>query len=541
MSAAISFGQACNCNAKEADIQMAVAMYKRCGLGPFGTVISFANQITGPLAPGADGTDGLGHFTDVHRDPLYLLLTCTLTWNDGTTYTETFAYDPNYCDMTHIGAGPAGSQFNPFNFTNVTAAYPNPGLIAGPLTTDTNGNPGPSPAFPAPDAGPNGPFYDGINNTNTFSQDKLNFTGTAQNWTDSGGRLHYGYKLTWTLTKPFTWAQYASCANAWLNGVSLQDGTLNPTKTYPGISGNGVKNLKLRYFCEFPKPNSDATYVNTIVVKADRTAPGGYVYGYPSQFPNYAGRNPNFGDWNWMFLPCGTNISSDPATGLGLNVLTGRYPLAANGMPFTSSPPGPPNSPILPVGGLPGAPALSGQYLFSSKSSVRARADMLPTAMALIYDPAGDKVEQVSSGVHAGAGEYIVTPDGVEGVGCLVALYGVESFCTTSDFADSVWAASPATPIMPQGGKPVFMARGASQTFYATTFDARGNWMRNASATWSLGQPGAGFGAVTPGCLVPAPDGLSAAFTAPNAPGEAILVVAIPGLTFQIGIVVVIN
>ena len=544
MSAQFALGPGCCCSQKDADIQMIIGLLQRVGLGQFGNAIGVGNIApTGPLATAGNGSDGL----DVHRDPLYLQYVCKLVWADpgATTFTDTFTYDPNFADMSRVTTGPTvdaqgvgGGQWTAFTQTNIPAASPAPSVSPGypsPANQD--------PYCVYPSTTPVGGYYynhgtDGVTqDTTTLSADGLLLTITAPTYYDAGGWPHYGFTFTAQLSQPFTWAQYAAIVDSiCLNGgATLQDGTLNPGKSYPLTDFPGI-NAKLRYFCEFPTP-PDPAYINTLVVTRTRAG-----YQYRSQLPNSA----FLGDFSFsgvLGLPCKAQLAVNTNGTLPFEILA-RYPLAAHGIGFTSPLAQylPPNLAVpSPAGGAPGAPALSGQWICSIQTSVRSQAALNATSVAMIYDPAADTLTQhaISLGANGGVGEYIFTPQSVGGLGYLFALYSADSICTTMTQPLPGAIIANGTPFI--GQTNIFLARGAQQTFYAGTFDKNGNWMRNRGGVWNLAAGGAGIGAITPACLVPAPDGLSAVFTAPAGAGEAWIQVTIPGLTFQPGILVIVN
>lgn len=548
-----SFGP-CGCKLQDADIQIAIALLRRVGMGPFTMNLPAANG--GP--PNLQGLDAQpwvsGPFNPVyidlgdnydpnvqHVDPLYLHATSSIEWSDGTSFNSDIMMNPEFMDWTISGNLP----------TRITAVTNGP--IGGWDGFDIMFyfvNFEDFPPQPWPDNWDYAP-PPSVNLNGMVTNGGLTYTlswGDTDIYNPDGSLLvHYvGATITWQLdpTYGMSFEEYADLCDAMLDQITLQDGTLAPNKTYsvpvPGVIG-GVA-AKFRYTCEFPGPTDPTLYqyTSTLIVSKNRS---GFVFGtigsevLPTQFFNPPGMG--LFSWAWTGLPCNKNTSQlVPGTGYYLNQPYGRYPLAAHGMPFGVI--------AVPGGGLegdgmPGAPALgSAAFIFSAKSSVRSKVDMSKTAQVLQYNPANDALNLIVAAVPVGPGEYILTPGDVGFPGALLALYSIESICSTYTAPAPVWTPEYIGPFIPQGGQPIFMARGASQTFYSVTFDAHGNWCYNRPAKWSLGQPGAGFGAVTPSCLAPSPDGLSAVFTAPNAPGEAILVTAVEGMTFQMNIVVVI-
>lgn len=532
MPSQLSFG-ACCCG-KDADIQMIVGMLRRVGLGPFSSLVG-APSPTGPLT--GDIYDGAG----IPNDPLYLILTNTLAWADGTTFKETITYDPKFGDYTWEVDGP--SMWAGYIGGAIQIPFVQKNLVATGLPTQFVIGPSLSPPQKDPQH-----IYDGGNNpTNTMSADGLCYTNSGSTYIDDNGVTHWGYAFASVLSSPFTFEQYAQIADQIClnNGATLQDGTLNPDKAYDVGPPGDTRKTKLRYLCEFPNPAPIIpAYTNILVVTQIRGADGiTPVYQYwPSTGLSY-----DQGDWDYFFLsddtghilgqlPCsgggyGASISTQKSILNGIWSQAGppaRYPLAAHGMTF--------------IANLPGAPAFSAPYIASVQSSVRAMVDMSGTAAALIYNPGSDSYNIGPGKVPIGAGEYILEPGAVRGLGMLVALYSAEAFCTTMLQPLPGWLPVWGEFYMPQGGTQGTVKYGHSITLYAGTFDKNGQWMRNRSGKWSLQLDPSVSGTITQDCLKPAPDGLSAVFTAPasgSAQSQALIRVDIDGLTFIPGVLVI--
>jgi len=557
-----SLGPCGCCGGKDADIQVIIALLRRVGLGPWSTVSALSqapgaplptlplpaqlNPLSwpyplGPLNPYYSSPNAGNIYIPAIQwiEPLYLACTTTMAWYGGPAYTTKVVLDPVYADFTVVSSAPnIPSQVNvPAGKTSANPTWE----IIDSFVTLNDQPPLPWPpntAYgPAPDANPVGSISpDGLTFTLSFPNENYdNGDGTFTNY--------IGGTLTWQLdpTTKKMLADYATLCSGFLDEATLQDGTLAPNKTYP-IAGltDPATNLPaqafFRYFCEFPKTGNPWLYTNTLILTRARTG-NAYSGDGKDLAPGY-NLDINWGDWSGasltygtgqpaVSLPCNAITGLNPTSSLPLSVVKARFPLAANGMVFGA-------------GGLPGAPAtMSAPYIFSAQSSVRSQSALGDT-IAVTYTPAN---EQLTAKLVAdpGIGEHILGPANVGGVGFLWGLYSIETTCTT--MTAQLPGPTPVAnlPLMPQGGTPVFLGRNQKQTFYSCTFDSRGNWMRNRAGAWSLIPGGAGIGAITESCLVPAPDGLSAVFTAPNARGEAILVVTIAGLTYQTGIVVVVN
>jgi hypothetical protein len=551
----------CGCCGKEADIHMVIALLRRVGLGPWSTAIPgapgdplptaplpaqlpplFTPLPLGPLNPFYDSPNAGTYIPAIqHIEPLYLACTTTIAWNDGHTYQTTVTLDAAYADLTVVSnAARIPSQVNvPAGKTSANPTW----QITDYFVTYNDQPPQPWPPNtvygPAPDQNPIG----------IISPDGLTFTlgFENENYDNGDGTFTYyiGGKLTWQLdpTTAKHLSDYAAICSGFLGEATLQDGTLAPGKTYPiaNITDPATKlpaQARLRYFCEFPKTASDPTlwlYTNALVVTRTRA---GYAYGGDGYnlAPGYL-INLDWADWNSSSLsygdgtsavsfPCNATIALDLVTSLPLTRIHARFPLAAHGMVLNQ--------------GMPGAPAaMSAPYIFSVKSSLRSQAALGATNLVR-YNPINDQIT-IASTADPGPGEHLLGPDNLGGIGVLIGPYTPETTCTVLTQPLPGPLPITDTPYLSHNSAPVYLARGQKQTLYSATFDARGNWLRNRAGAWSLTAGGTGLGAITPANLVPAPDGLSATFTAPAGAGSAIILVAIDGLTYRGGVEIIVS
>ena len=322
------------CAGKTADVQIAVAFLRRVGQGDY--VVNPANITpdvggcfkTGPLA--------IPMVYPNFIDPLYLVE--TVDWSYFTAALiigeriVTTTFDPVNQDMTRTDVIKSGS------FVNI-----GPGTFAVingyPVLFSSNDF---SNTFFAPTA-PNNTATDTWTYDNsspwTYTQGVGAVTFIKAPYDDPpvGGNIthHIGTKVVLTLTVPFGFAGYVVICDAMLARLTLQDGTLNPGKTYPAIdpfNGSVPRNVFFRYYGEFPNtgPNTPSkSYASTLSVIYSR--PLGYTFGCYLDCEYLSGGG--------MYSPA---AFFDQALSVVYNPVTGRYtfnemviPLAASGQPCT--------------------------------------------------------------------------------------------------------------------------------------------------------------------------------------------------------------
>ncbi len=524
----------CACINRDAEIQVACALLRRVGFGPLSNPNGpgALELISGPLSP--VGIQA--------RDPLYLKLEYKMVWENGVNYTQTYTVDPEFADMTVLFRG-LNDPANPdYTHTNVAPGWPHNPRVS----FNHPGDPDAQHTYGL-NVGPR-------NQSASIASDGLSAIVTWDPFDEYDGptfvKHWYGGTQTVTLSVPYTFSQYADLATAMLAAISLQDGTLAPAKTYHiDESGIGYE-MKLRYFSEFPKNRADADsnlFTNFIGVTKTRAA--GFIFAANAD----------------LFIPDAWNTGW--IGGLGIPTWFGldlphkspvRYPLAANGLTqkrLVLSDTDPDYFPGNFLRGF-GVPTQhSAEYIVSIKTSVRSKTSSLAaTGCSMIYDPATDAMTRVASSLPDGAGEFIFEPADVGGIGFLNAVYSAPGGWCSSVLAsiglgtppvvrpeDHATARTDQVTVLQKS--VIFLARGASVTVYACTFDKNKQYLYGLPGVWSVLQGGQPLGAITPDCLVPAPDGLCAVFTAPNGVGEAFLKVEIPGYKWadDNGVVVVVD
>lgn len=517
----------CCCTA--GDIQMAIGQLFRVGIGGFifvpptsNVLLNLTNMVVGgPLFVPVFG-DRYGPKMD---DPLYCKLVVTKEFTDGWKITQTVTYDPEFQDMSVDYVYPPAQP----PLTYPVAPLVNV-LAVDPLSHKEIVSPVVLMAPADPDAGHTySRFSDAtkqpVTGPATVPPGATTLTATYPAYTEvSGdpnpGKVHYGATITYTLSVPKTFADYATLAGQLLDQITLQDGTLNPAKVYHGIgfspsTGQLECDMKLRYLAEMPAPTSpllQASYTNLVCVRRNRAAVSGYSFA--SAFFSFSANNYVFPAWNPLVNWAAPNLLD--------NRQFYQLALAANGMPFQVD--GLPNGAIptdypppitMPV-------PLSTQYIFSIKSSVRTAIDLTPTCESGIYDVTNAIWGYFGTACPAGAGEYIFQPGDVGGFGYLRAIFKSPVACgvsQTSYIYDH-----------PNGSRSTAVAAGQSITLYAVTADRNWNWVDNVQATWSYSFNN---GNVPLSNLIVAPDGKSAVYTGPNTPGAVQILVTVPGVQSQ--------
>ena len=337
---------------------------------------------------------------NINTSPAYLGLLQSAVWENGQAFVENTLIDAAYYDMTRsrTWTWKVGT-----NEVNVPIAYEE-------LTQSGDI----IPTTPPPTGYAYGPY-----GSPTIGLSADGTKGTIV-WAAYDGRpgdyYYYALTITWTLSHPITYDQYAQVCAQQLSAVSL----LSPNLIYTinsGYTGVGMPANKRKVWLDWHSnvPSAPTSPINvptlpvgTIVVTNSRS---GYVLYDTSIGPirgGFGGSSNNYWPW-WLEY-------SDFPTGPILQSLVSdaRHPLAAYGVPFWGYHLTGPDAYFLVGLGINTVaqatamnPPLDASVIYCVKSAVNTNRSLAPTGVNFVYSPDTNSYNvSPAAGLPSISGEY---------------------------------------------------------------------------------------------------------------------------------------